>query len=66
MHAPPTLYARALFSEFDADGGEGCGKRVVRRHREEAAECRWPAALLADVDEPADYSTVAARLAAAD
>ena len=65
VHAPPTLYGRALFAEFGTDAGEGCGKRVVRRHRTEAAELRWPAARLADVDVPADYSKVADRLAGA-
>jgi molybdenum cofactor cytidylyltransferase len=52
--APPTLYARALFPELGAGSGEGCGKRVMKRHRGEAVELAWPAARLADVDLPGD------------
>ncbi len=52
--APPTLYARALFPELGAAQGEGCGKRVTKRHRSEAVELSWPASALADIDLPGD------------
>jgi molybdenum cofactor cytidylyltransferase len=53
VQAPPTLYARALFSALGAAGKEG-GRLVVREHREEAAAMEWPSALLADLDRPED------------
>ncbi len=56
--APPTLYARALFPELGAAQGEGCGKRVTRRHRAEADELAWPAEALADIDVPGDVDRV--------
>jgi molybdenum cofactor cytidylyltransferase len=52
--APPTLYGRALFPELLALDGEGCGKRVMKRHRAEAAVVEWPVAALADLDVPGD------------
>jgi molybdenum cofactor cytidylyltransferase len=60
VNAPPMLYGRALFPELLAMEGEGCGKQVVRRHREEAAVVAWPAAALADLDLPEDYERVQA------
>jgi molybdenum cofactor cytidylyltransferase len=57
VQAPPTLYARSLFPALAAAGAGG-GREVVLAHRREAAEIRWPEALLADVDRPED----AARL----
>src|SRR6266542_759039 len=60
--APPTLYGRALFPELGAPEGEGCGKRVVARHRGDAAELAWPSSRLADVDVPADLERVRAEL----
>jgi molybdenum cofactor cytidylyltransferase len=62
VSAPPMLYGRALFPELLAMEGEGCGKQVVRRHREEAAAVAWPAAALADLDVPEDYERVQARI----
>ncbi len=56
--APPTLYTRALFPELGAAQGEGCGKRVTRRHRGEADELAWPAGALADIDVPGDVDRV--------
>jgi len=56
--APPTLYARSLFPELGDALGEGCGKRVVKRHRSEAVELAWPAAALADIDVPGDVNRV--------
>ena len=56
VHAPPTLYARSLFPEIAAMRGDGCGRQVVRRHREEASAVFWPAEKMADVDVPADLA----------
>jgi len=56
--APPTLYGRELFPELGALEGEGCGKRVMKRHRAEALEIAWPSSKLADVDVPADVERV--------
>ena len=53
VQAPPTLYARSLFPAL-AGAGAGGGREVVLAHRSEAAEVRWPEALLADVDRPED------------
>jgi len=57
VQAPPTLYACSLFPAL-AEAGTGGGREVVLAHRSEAAEIRWPEALLADVDRAED----AARL----
>ena len=54
VHAPPTLYSRALFAELLAVEGERCGKHVVRRHRHQAASVAWPAEAIADLDTPDD------------
>jgi molybdenum cofactor cytidylyltransferase len=62
VNAPPTLYDRALFDELLAMTGEGCGKQVVKRHRQEAVPVPWPEAALADVDVPEDYERIAAQL----
>ena len=62
VNAPPMLYGCPLFPELLAMEGEGCGKQVVRRHREEAASVAWPAAALADLDVPEDYERVQARV----
>jgi molybdenum cofactor cytidylyltransferase len=55
VHAPPTLYARALFPELGGPEGDGCGKRVVRRHEKELVRVPLPAAALADVDREEDW-----------
>lgn len=55
VNAPPMLYDRCLFGELLAMTGEGCGRQVVRRHRDEAEVMAWPASALTDVDVPADY-----------
>ena len=60
--APPILYDRALFAELRALDAESCGKRVVKQHRSEAIEVAWPAAALADLDDPADLVRVRAAL----
>lgn len=60
--APPMLYGRSLFPELRALDGEGCGKRVVKRHRDEAIEIALPASALADLDLPEDLDRVRARI----
>jgi molybdenum cofactor cytidylyltransferase len=58
VNAPPMLYDRALFSELGAMAGEGCGRQVVKRHRDQAEVLSWPAAALADLDVPEDYARI--------
>lgn len=55
VHAPPTLYDRSLFGEFREREGEGAGKRMVERHRNEAVSIAFPPDVLVDLDEPDDY-----------
>jgi len=62
INAPPMLYDRSLFAELRAMEGEGCGKQVVKRHRNEAQVLSWPAAALADIDVPDDYQRAKAEL----
>ena len=52
--APPMLYDRSLFPEFADLEGDGCGKRVFKRHREEAATVPLSPEALLDLDEPGD------------
>jgi len=56
VNAPPMLYDRALFAELGAMTGEGCGRQVVKRHRNEADVIAWPVSALADLDVPEDYA----------
>ncbi len=65
VEAPPMLYDRTLFPELLALDGDGCGKRVVKRHREESLQVPWPAAALADLDVPADMDVAQAELGGA-
>jgi molybdenum cofactor cytidylyltransferase len=58
--APPLLFRRALFPELLAWMGEGCGKAVVQRHRDEALFLDWPPGALADVDTPQDFEAARA------
>jgi molybdenum cofactor cytidylyltransferase len=60
--APPIVYGRSLFPELRALAADACGKSVVKRHRAEAAELRWPPETLTDLDFPADVVRVLARL----
>jgi molybdenum cofactor cytidylyltransferase len=74
--APPTLYDRSLFAELQGaaghaapmretgagDAAQGCGKRVVRRHLDEASFVAWPAELVADLDLPGDFERVKALI----
>lgn len=62
VNAPPMLYDRSLFGELAAMPGPGCGRQVVKRHRDEADVCTWPAAALADVDVPEDYERIASEV----
>jgi molybdenum cofactor cytidylyltransferase len=59
--APPLLFRRALFGELMDWTGEGCGKAVVQRHRDEAVYVDWPAAALTDVDTPEDFEVALLR-----
>lgn len=59
VNAPPMLYDRRLFPELLAMTGEGCGRQVVKRHREEAAVMAWPASALTDLDVPEDWERIA-------
>ena len=62
VDAPPMLYDKSLFSELGALQGDGCGKKVVKRHRDECLEVAWPASALRDMDVPADVAAVLAEL----
>jgi len=64
VQAPPTLFDRSLFAELAGPEGKGCGKRLRRRHPDQATIVAWPAAALADLDVPDDYERVKAQLAA--
>jgi len=64
VNAPPMLYDRALFAELAGVAGKGCGKRMLRRHPEQATIVHWPAAAIADLDVPDDYARVKAQLEA--
>ncbi|MEN8375509.1 MAG: nucleotidyltransferase family protein [Gemmatimonadota bacterium] len=61
VNAPPMLYDRALFDELLAMQGEGCGKRLVRAHLDEAQILSWPKEALRDLDVPADMDALGAR-----
>jgi molybdenum cofactor cytidylyltransferase len=60
--APPLLFRRELFRELMDWTGEGCGKAVVQRHRDEAVFVDWPAAVLSDVDTPEDFQAAEAAI----
>jgi molybdenum cofactor cytidylyltransferase len=60
--APPILYGRALFPELSSLDPEGCGKRVVKKHRDEAVELSWPKSALSDLDVPEDVDRVRAQV----
>ena len=66
VNAPPMLYDRALFPELRQMSGSGCGRQVVRRHRDEAIAASWPEAALQDVDVPEDYERIRAELGRGD
>lgn len=58
VHAPPMLFRRDLFPELRTMRGDGCRKRIVRQHLDEAVVLPFPAVLLTDVDSPDDYQRV--------
>jgi molybdenum cofactor cytidylyltransferase len=60
VNAPPMLFDRSLFGELAVSEGQGCGKHVVKRHRDEAASVSWPEEALTDLDAPEDYERVKA------
>jgi molybdenum cofactor cytidylyltransferase len=60
--APPILYGRALFPELRALDDDGCGKQVVKAHREEAVEVAWDPVALADLDVPEDVERARTRM----
>src|SRR5262245_6508209 len=62
VNAPPMLYDRSLFGELSVPEGHGCGKQVVKRHRQEAESASWPAEALTDLDVPDDYERVKASM----
>ncbi len=62
VNAPPMLHGRVLFPGFHGPDVEGCGKHIVRRHRDEAVVVDWNPAALTDLDVPADYERVKAEL----
>ncbi|MBI4500685.1 MAG: nucleotidyltransferase family protein [Gemmatimonadetes bacterium] len=60
--APPLLFRRELFGELLAWNGEGCGKAVVQRHRDQALYLDWPPAVLTDIDTPEDLRAAQALI----
>jgi len=54
--APPALYARRVFQELRGAQGDGRGRELLRRRGAEVRYVDWPAAALADVDEPGDLA----------
>jgi molybdenum cofactor cytidylyltransferase len=64
VQAPPTLFDRSLFVELAGPEGKGSGKRMRRRHADQATVVAWPAAALADLDVPEDCERVKAQLEA--
>jgi molybdenum cofactor cytidylyltransferase len=60
VHAPPTLYSRALFPELGGTEGDGAGKRLVRRYEPDVVRVPWPADLLTDVDREEDWERMRA------
>ncbi len=55
VEAPPRAYHRSLFREFDGPDGEGRGRQVAERHRDELVLVDFPAATLVDLDVADDY-----------
>lgn len=61
VHAPPVLYDQSLFGEI-ARMMSGCGREVVRRHRDRATFVDWPADRLRDLDRPDDFASAQREL----
>lgn len=66
VNAPPLLFRRSLFPELLAWSGEGCGREVVRRHRDEAVYRDWSVHALTDIDTPDDLAAARAVVEAPD
>ena len=64
VQAPPTLYARALFEEVLAEPDERCGKRIAKRHVDEAVVVAQPPSALRDLDVAEDYDGARSELGA--
>jgi molybdenum cofactor cytidylyltransferase len=62
VNAPPMVYDQSLFAELLAMEGEGCGRQVVKRHKQEAEVLSWPESALADLDLPEDYARIQGEL----
>jgi molybdenum cofactor cytidylyltransferase len=62
--APPIVYGRALFDELRTLEASACGKSIVKAHRAEAGELRWPRETLTDLDVPEDLERMRARFEA--
>lgn len=62
--APPSLFDRSLFGELLGSDDTSCAKPVIRRHAAEAVAVAWPEVALQDLDVPADYDQLLARLTA--
>jgi molybdenum cofactor cytidylyltransferase len=62
IDAPPTLYDRSLFPELLALAEGQCGKKVVRRHADEAVIVASPVNALRDIDVAEDYESALAEL----
>jgi len=56
----PALFSRVLFPELMALGGAEGAKRIIARHRAEAAVIAMPEAAF-DVDTPGDYRALSER-----
>ncbi len=61
--APPILYDRSLFGEL-AQVDRRCGRGLMHRWRNAAAEVVHPAAALYDLDRPEDYARARRLLSA--
>jgi len=61
VHAPPTLYSRALFPELGGAEGDGSGRRLVWRRESDVVRVPWPADALADVDREEDWERMDTR-----
>lgn len=56
ISAPPVLYDRLLWAELASANGEGRGRDIAARHRDQSETMRWPASALADLNVPEDYA----------
>ena len=60
--APPMLHDRSLFPEFIGPDGDGRGREILHRYRDEAVVVDWPESVLSDIDVPGDYERVRAHV----